>query len=466
LANASSLKVSGQKKRNEEQKMSLYGALFSGVSGLTANSNAMGMISDNITNLNTVGYKGTDAQFVSLVTAAGGGDAYAPGGVKSTPRSLIDKPGLLQTSNSATDLSIEGAGFFVVKKASSGTAANGEIQFTRSGSFSPDDEGFLRNTAGLYLQGYKLDPTSSALPNLGDLTQLQTINISTLTGTAEATTTAVIRANLKSTQTVNAAEGTYNAGVSANNMASGTIPADFSRDILVYDAQGGSKNLTMSFLKTSTPNQWHVEIYANPASEVTTGLVDGQVVTGTVAFNQDGTLDLTNTSASLKNPIGITWTGGVAPSSITLNLGTDGQANGMTQFASDSALISSSVDGAVFGNVIGVKVGDDGVVTALFDNGLAKAVYQLPIATFQNPNGLSRVSGNAYVTSDQSGTFALQTPASGGAGTIAPSTLEASNIDLGTEFVKLITTQRAFSASTKIITTADEMLTELNQVKR
>lgn len=446
--------------------MSLYGALFSGVSGLTANSNAMGMISDNITNLNTVGYKGTDAQFVSLVTATDGSDAYAPGGVKSTPRSLIDKPGLLQTSSSATDLSIEGAGFFVVKKGINGTDPNGEIQFTRSGSFTPNDEGYLRNTAGLYLQGYKIDPSGTIPTNLGDLTQLQTINISGLTGTAEATTQIVLRANLKSTQALNPAEATYNAAVSANNMASGAVAPDFTRDILVYDAQGGSKNLTMAFLKSSTANQWHVEVYANPASEVTTGLVDGQVVTGTLAFNQDGTLDLGSTSAALQSAIPITWTGGVAPSTINLNLGTNGQANGMTQFASDSALISSSVDGAVFGNVIGVHVGDDGVVTALFDNGLAKAVYQLPIATFQNPNGLSRRSGNAYVTSDQSGAFAIQTPGSGGAGTIAPSTLEASNIDLGAEFVKLITTQRAFSASTKIITTADEMLTELNQVKR
>ncbi len=114
----------------------------------------------------------------------------------------------------------------------------------------------------------------------------------------------------------------------------------------------------------------------------------------------------------------------------------------------------------------GVKVGDDGVVTALFDNGLTKNVYQLPVATFQNPDGLGRRGGNAYAVSDQSGSFAIQIPGSGGAGTIAPETLEASNIDLGTEFTKLITTQRAFSASTKIITTADQMLTELNQVKR
>ena len=448
--------------------MSLYGALFSGVSGLTANSNAMGIISDNITNLNTIGYKGTDAQFVSLVASTDSADTYSPGGVKAAPRSLIDKAGLPQISTSATDLSVEGAGFFVVKTGTSGTDPNGDIQFTRAGSFTPDAQGYLKNTAGLYLQGYKLGSDGSIPNNLGDLTQLQTINTSGLTGTAEATTNVNIRANLQSTQAVNAAEGTYDPTTSANNMASGAITPDFTRDVLVYDAQGGSKNLTMSFLKSSTANQWHVEVYANPASEVATAgsYVDGQVATGTLAFNQDGTLDLSNTSPALQTAIGINWTGGVAPSSINLDLGTDGTASGMTQFASDSALISSHADGAVFGNVIGVQVGNDGVVTALFDNGLAKAVYQLPVATFQNPDGLQRRNGNAYSVSDQSGTFALQLPGSGGAGTLSPSTLEGSNVDLGTEFVKLITTQRAFSASTKIITTADEMLQELNQVKR
>ena len=454
--------------------MSIYGALYSGVSGLTANSNAMGMIADNITNLNTIGYKGTDAQFVSLVTATDSGNSYAPGGVTALPRSLIDKAGLPQSTSSPTDLSIDGSGFFVVKKATSATDANGQIEFTRSGSFAPDAAGFLRNTAGLYLQGYKIDQSGS-IPNLGDLSQLQTINISGLTGTAQATTEAALRVNLKSGQPLNANEGSYNAAGAGTSMAEwsssgGTtgIKPDFSHDMVVYDAQGGSKTLTLSFLKSSTPNQWHVEVYANPPSDVTptAPYIDGQVATGTLAFNQDGTLDLTNTSPALTSAMNINWTGGVAPSAITLNLGTDGTANGLTQYASDSAWISSNPDGAVFGNVTGVKVGDDGVVTALFDNGLTKNVYQLPVATFQNPDGLGRRGGNAYAVSDQSGSFAIQIPGSGGAGTIAPETLEASNIDLGTEFTKLITTQRAFSASTKIITTADQMLTELNQVKR
>jgi len=454
--------------------MSIYGALYSGVSGLTANSNAMGMIADNISNLNTVGYKGTEAQFVSLVTAADAGSSYAPGGVASVGRSLIDKAGLPQATDSATDLSIDGSGFFVVRNGTNGADTSGGIEFTRSGSFTPDADGFLRNSAGLYLQGYKIDQNGS-IPNLGDLSQLQAINISGLTGTAQATTNAALRINLQSTLTVNPAEGAYDVTDPTNNMAgyassggASGIKPDFSHDMVVYDAQGASKTLTFSFLKSSTPNQWHVEVYANPPSDVTPigAYVNGQVAAGTLAFNGNSTLDLGTTSAALTGPININWTGGVDPSAITLNLGQDGTATGLTQYGSGSTWISGQPDGAVFGNVTGVKIGDDGVVTALFDNGLTKNVYQLPVATFQNPDGLGRRNGNAYAVSDQSGTFAIQIPGSGGAGTIAPSTLEASNIDLGNEFTKLITTQRAFSASTKIITTADEMLQELNQVKR
>jgi flagellar hook protein FlgE len=138
----------------------------------------------------------------------------------------------------------------------------------------------------------------------------------------------------------------------------------------------------------------------------------------------------------------------------------------MTQYDSTSTLISSSVNGAVFGNVEGVDIGEDGVVTAQFDNGLIKDVFKLPLATFQNPNGLERRNGNAFIESDQSGTFSLQQAGTGGAGKFSPSTLEASTVDLANEFTDMITTQRAYSASTKIITTADEMLTELNRVKR
>ncbi|MFZ5608734.1 MAG: flagellar hook protein FlgE [Pseudomonadota bacterium] len=445
--------------------MSLYAALFSGVSGLSAYSSALGIISDNITNVNTVGYKSSVAEFSTLVTETTSVTTYSPGGVTALPRSLISRQGLLQATTSATDLSVDGAGFFVVKNQPT-PGAQGEVAFTRAGSFRPDADGFLQNAAGNYLMGWALNSTGTFI-NDGDLRSLTPINTTGLTGTAEATANIAIRANLRSSQSVSPLAASYNPAVSANNMASGAVTPDFERNIQIFDAQGGTHTLTFSFLKSGT-NTWQVEVFGDPASDVTTGgsFVNGQVATGTIAFNADGSLDLGGTSASLLSSIPITWTNGAAASQISLNLGNDGEVNGLTQFDSVSTLISSSVDGAVFGNVTGVSVAKDGIVTALFDNGLTRAVYKLPVATFQNPDGLKRGQGNTYGISDQSGTFSLVEAGTGGGGAIAPSTLEASTVDLANEFTQLITTQRAFSASTRIITTADEMLNELNQIKR
>ena len=448
--------------------MSLYAALYSGTSGLAANSSALGIISDNITNVNTVGYKAANAEFMTLVTESSTYGTYSPGGVQARARSLIGAQGLLQTSTSATDLAIDGNGFFVVRPEMN----SDEVYFTRAGSFRPDDRGYLQNTAGMYLMGWPLDANGKYMDN-GDVNVLSPINIAALTGTAEATTTAKIRANLMSSQVPYAATPAYTAG----SMTDGTIEPHFSKTIKVYDSQGSAHNITMSFLKNANTNEWDVEIHG-PASEINgTVPVDptdpmspmgpqGMIASGTITFNDDGSLNLGASDSHLFGPLAFDWSNGAADSNITFNFGTDGQADGLTQFDSTSTMISSSIDGAVFGNVTGVSVGKDGVVTALFDNGLTRAVYKLPVATFQNPEGLMSVQGNSFARTDYSGNFELVSSGTGGAGSVSPKTLEASTVDLAEEFTKLITTQRAYSASARIITTADEMLTELNQLKR
>src|SRR5262249_34401414 len=149
-----------------------------------------------------------------------------------------------------------------------------------------------------------------------------------------------------------------------------------------------------------------------------------------------------------------------------LNFGTVGESDGVTQFASVSSLRSAGVNGAPSGALTGISVDDNGFITALFDNGIQQRVFKLPIATFANPNGLSTIAGNAYGVTDQSGSATILEAKPGGAGGIASSALEASTVDLAKEFSDLITTQRAYSAATRIITTADDMMQELIQVKR
>jgi len=244
------------------------------------------------------------------------------------------------------------------------------------------------------------------------------------------------------------------------------IKSDFQTNVQVFDARGGVHTVTFAALRQAD-NLWNVEMFVDPPSEVTSGLAGtGQIISGQMAFNGDGTLNVAGTTPALLNPVTVNWTGGANAGNITFDLGTDGLSDGITQFAGDSTLISSSSNGATFGNVIGVSVDKDGVISALFSNGLAKKVFQLPLSTFQNPDGLTRRQGNSYTVSDQSGSLNLKFAGIGGAGFLAPQTLEASTVDLAGEFTSLITIQRAFSASTKIITTADEMLTELNNIKR
>jgi len=439
--------------------LSLYSALYAGVSGLSAQSSAMATVADNITNVNTVGYKGVDAQFRTLVTDGRITSSYSAGGVATVPQAMVSRQGLIQASASTTDLAIDGGGFFVTRTATDGT---GEVAFTRAGNFRPDEEGYMRNAAGQYLYGWRLD-TAGNFTNTGSIAALQPVRVSDLTGTAEPTTRVQVRANLQSSTTPHV--GTYNAG----DLASGTVTPDFTRSFEIFDSQGQSHQVTMGFLKTGV-NSWSTEIYANPTTDITasngTAVTNGVLASGTMKFNSDGSLDRAGSTAALFNTIQPTWSNNAASVPINFAIGTDKGIDGITQFGSESAMISSNVDGGMLGNLSSVEVGKTGVVRAIFDDGTSRSVFQLPIATFQNPDGLTRISGNGFINSQASGGATLNKPGSLGAGAIQSSALEASTVDLASEFTNMIRFQRAYSASSKIITTVDQMLQEVGDLKR
>ena len=433
--------------------MSLYSALYAGVSGLSAQATAMATVADNITNINTVGYKSEEAQFRTLVSGGKIASSYAAGGVAAAPQAMISKQGVLQASGSQTDLGINGSGFFVTRD---GTGADDAVSYTRSGSFKPDDQGFLSNAAGYYLQGWRLDNLGQYVNN-GSLGSLTPVRVSELTGTATPTTKIEMRINLQSTQAASTA--VYAAG----DMAAGTIAPHFSRSAQIYDAQGGAHDVTIGFLKTG-PNTWLSEIYAVPASDVTAA--GGLLASGSVSFNPDGSLNKVGSSPALFGTLAISWTNSAGSVPVQMELGSDGGLDGLTQFGGASAMISSNVDGGMLGNVASVQISETGIVSAVFDNGATRAVFQLPLATVQNPDGMTRLPGNNYALSDSSGNVAINSPGALGAGEIAASTLEASTVDLAQEFTNMIRFQRAYSASSKIITTVDEMLQEVSALKR
>ncbi|RAU21634.1 flagellar biosynthesis protein FlgE [Paramagnetospirillum kuznetsovii] len=854
--------------------MSLYGALFSGVSGLASQSSAMGAISDNITNVNTTGYKGAQVNFQTLVTKQTSITQYSPGGVQSKPRNGIDVQGLLQSTSSSTDIALSGQGMFVVNTApDSATSGTGMFAYTRAGSFKTDNQGYLTNVSGFYLQGWPLaatDNSSSARPsetvidgntymkaykdttgnyhyinqNTINPTEMKSLNLKTIGGTADPTTQIKMGANLPS------GDGIFNPGVAG----SGGL---HESSALIYDSLGGSSSLNVSWMKTNA-NQWDIanktnyfgvnmaltDTTASPdstatfsiagqatggsatvasmtsyagghtagffastgviafqaaadaatlplgtqftvagsedsanngtflvktaattsagadtlitasqavsvvrngttttyssvtstgATNITFGgattptLVAGDIIkvtnaagtvgyyqvtnvgaagsttvsaldyvavdtapyqtlrgikppagaavldiydpsgtsgaiyasqgrldftassrtditaldgktfsitpTGssvalTVEFDTNGTNDLykvvsnptgasniiidlsttsltsgsdiaqlvakalnnaanwdatTNThlpttsvststgstlplfranggtleivqqtsvadsylfdvsalgtgctqsqshqwnssipsvdqvtgkftlqhissavastpaikyngdgtpqtimgygstsgsSATAPTPkISIEWANGAqsmmevpngsgADHRINWFLGNTAQADGMTQLGGNFQLSYLTQNGAKFGNFSGVSVGSDGVVTALFDNGVRRPVFQIPVATFTNVNGMESLTGNSWIETNSSGTYTLREANKAGAGSIASASLEASTVDIGAEFTTMIVTQRAYSAAAKIITTADQMLDELVQIKR
>ncbi len=691
--------------------MSLYGALFSGVSGLTSQSSAMGAISDNITNVSTVGYKNTQVNFQTLVTKQTSSTFYSAGGVQSKPRGANDVQGLLQATTSQTDFSVSGGGFFVVNEASQPGISN-QYLYSRAGEFFQDNAGFLRNTSGYYLQAWPTDASgnvraantnlSVANQNIVSTDYLETVNLSRVGGTASSTTSI---------------------GVGANLPASDTTGQTHRTDVQFFDSLGNAGNVSFVYTKTGRDNVWdlgidppagtsvltvedssgnatqsagHVEFTARPADGATividgityefdnTGAVGGgntavtvtnnttiaqdvatlvaaikgadtdfadyggytntrvavsSTDTATVIFREDGTKAFSVNPAGLLdtsgNPVtkqettftvrnvasgyrdflqfkfpgvpangetmtinGTVYTfnnaegagdndttiatgGGVAamladlesameandslfagtrvrvrqdsnsgavdtlvldvlpsgsynvvfsnpfannptdpsgvltyadggttaidksyalvfdskglPSAINvseleilgftngsadmddsttnvsqigLDFGTVGEANGMTQFGAAYSPTFITQNGSRFGTFSGVSVNTSGLVTALFDNGETRTVFKIPVATFVSPAQLENRSGNVWSSTEASGDYTLREPDNGPAGQVVQAALESSTVDIGEEFTNMIVVQRAYSASAKIISTADEMLEELMRTKR
>lgn len=585
--------------------MSLNSAMLAGVSGLAANSAALAAISQNIANVNTVGYKRTASEFQTLVnsqTASGG--SYSAGGVTTNTRSYVSQEGQLQRTTSSTDLAVNGQGFFVTTTQAENVGATDTRLFTRAGAFTVDKQGYLKNSAGLYLQGWPVDSNGEISTDPSDLSRLRSINIGSVGGTAEPTTRVQINANLRSSQesssaasaqsykgvsdtatpavthdvsvrytrtganshdlviksgsqkidasatfdpTTGAITGlTINGANAGSATAIGTPPTqiqftpasgpaytinlsdvglgnenvaktkydpsvnsmamynadddnpvgvkpDFKMNIPVSDSKGGQRNLELRFLKSDEPNIWYAEIVSVPASDVIAGApyANGQIKTGKIAFTPSGRLDVDTMKAwpagtglfddptmatldfgksdpaNLTMPAGqVAWADGlgIAAQAVTLDLNTS--AGGLSQLNTASVVQSTVTNGTAFGNLSEIKIDEGGFVTAIFDNGVMRRIAQVAVATFPSPDSLREVSGNAYAVSLQSGTFNLKAAGTGGAGEIAAKQLESSTVDLSAEFTGLITTQRAYSASSKIITTADEMLAELINIKR
>jgi flagellar hook protein FlgE len=291
--------------------MSLNSAMTAGSSGLQSEASALAAISNDIANVNTVGYKGDSVDFESLVTGQTGG-SFSAGGVTTVTQQLVSQQGSTTQTSSPTDLAITGQGMFVVSTQPTAVSASSQAEFTRAGSFNPDSNGFLKNTAGLYLLGWPANAQGQINTSSTSINSLQPINVTAIAGQVSATTFANVDANLDASQAISpqaqaAALAPPGAGaydpvansMTAYNPTTGTgVQPDFTIAVPVSDSLGGSRTLQLDLLKSSTANQWYAEIQAVPPTDVTSGagLAPGQIAAGILAFNPDGSINMANTT--------------------------------------------------------------------------------------------------------------------------------------------------------------------------
>ncbi|MET4604890.1 flagellar hook protein FlgE [Bradyrhizobium sp. JR4.1] len=415
--------------------MSLYGVMRTGVSGMSAQSNKLSTVSDNIANVNTTGYKRASTEFSSLILKSGSGN-YDSGAVETTVRYAISDAGNYQFTTSATDLAVQGNGFFVVQD------PNGNNFLTRAGAFVPDSTGNLVNAAGFQLMGYNIQ--NGAVPNTvaNGFGNLQVVNVNQMALQASASTKATVAANLDPSAAVVAFPATP-AG--PGNYTSKT-------SMVTYDNIGNPITLNVYAAKTAA-DTWDIEVYdptgamiSTPGPATTFTFDVTAVGKGALAAASTKTMPLTVPSGSTSFPL-------------TIDL------SAMTQVAS-SFDFKATVDGNAPSAVDKVNIDSKGVVTAVLKNGTTLPSFQIALATVPSPDHLTPEVGNVYSPNLDSGNVQVDVSGKSGLGTIQSGALEDSNVDLADELTSMIEAQRGFTANSKSFQTGADLLDVVVNLKR
>ena len=590
--------------------MSLFGSLYTAVSGLSAQSQATAIISNNIANVNTTGFKRSEAAFAALVTVESASARYSPGAVTVNRLQQVDQQGQIAQTSSSLDVAIAGDGFFTVRPENS-LDIQGDFHYTRNGQFNEDENGILQNSAGQFLYGWPVDigdqdpnnPSGTTDFN-ADVSSLVPVDVSLAAGQSRLTTEGTLGINLDADEVSRSVD--YTAVAPDDQIvAFPSQDVDYSRTLRVYDSLGSAQDITFEFIKIHGPQAAQVspvadleeaDLLSDASLSISPGAtfdvtVGGNTVTvpaggsvddvttvfdiinsintatdgGGAAFanaylNNDGqlvveaidpTLDLTLTDGPTALLVDLAIAGGtvtptgalpgdnnpsgaldsaypelandpytlpisnaynsrgwwqvnvVGPSGAEpltqgfINFNSDGSLNaqadidgntdielrnvdwgngseeqtinvnidGLTQFASLYNVSVASQNGSELGLRTGVEIDREGYVNARFSNGTLSRLYKLPIVTFPSPVNLQEVSTTSYVESSDSGSPLLQEAGVSQAGFLETAALEQSNVDLADEFTKLIVTQRAFSANTRVVTTVDQMTEDLLRLR-
>lgn len=444
----------------------ILNGLFAGRAGIASHGTAISVVGDNIANASTTGYKASRAEFADILVGGQAAGKVVGSGSQTQAVTAIASQGTFEFTDRSLDLGIAGNGYFAVAKGS-------ERFYTRAGNFKVDSAGFLVNQDGLAVLGFDTDGTLQPI-NVNSVAQdgIRSENV-TVTGNLDASATGVA---VGSIPTVTAA-GSAPLAAPRTTYSQLSEAADFSTVVQVFDSLSAPHNVTLYFFKdAANPNSWSVRGYVNSEevdpSVTAVGeprLISGTVWDGTSAMDAGETIALDFESNGTRSSLP---TDGLYDMTATIpwnnGSGTDDPINisldPFTQYSSRSNILSISQDGRGVGAVTSLSVGKNGDISALFDNGQAAIIGTVGLVDFSNPEGLTRIGSNLLQQSPASGAPVIGRPDTGKMGSIQSGALELSTVDIATEFVKLITLQRGFQASSRMITTVNQLLNDVIQL--
>ncbi len=411
-------------------------ALFAAIAGLQNHITYMDVVGNNIANVNTQGYKASRVTFQDMLTQTisgasaptedrGGTNPQQVGlGMKIGGIDVMHTQGSLQATGRSTDFAIQGSGFFIVRDGA-------RTFYTRDGAFDVAVTGELVNpTNGFKVQGWRAD-TNGEVDINAPLTSIIVPMGQAIA--AQETTQVTITGNLDS-------------------QASSVAPADsFSTTIDAYDSLGAAHPVTLTYTKTATPNEWNVTASSSDPT-ISALAVDTGAGGTTILFDANGRR--TTPALGTLMEIDVTMAAASGAGNFTMSVNQDS----LTQFAGPGTVAPTFNNGFSAGSLVSFSVGPGGDITGIFSNGTTRPLGQIAMAQFTNPAGLQRAGSNNYEATSNSGVPSIGTPGTGGRGSIGAGVLEGSNTDLAREFTNVVIAQRGFQASSRIISTADQML--------